>query len=198
MLNNDYNFIFAKPLNHLKMIKNISTLALICTAVIAISSCSSSTKDKPADTTITKTETTVTVPAKSENAPETVDYSVMPDSAILGKAREALVKVTSASSMELKDAEGKATGSELTLNLQVTNKSTLEAKKFFSVSSSDARLELDNGTSITGRESSGNTNPEPEASSQAVWSFQLPPNASPKKLNFFLDGTRVSVGLSKK
>jgi len=180
------------------MITNISKLAIISAGVFALSSCSNSSKDKPADTTITKTETTVTVPAKAENAPETVEYSVMPDSAILGKAKEALVKVTSASALDLKDADGKATGSELTLNLQVTNKSTLEAKKFFAVSSSDARLELDNGTSITGRENSGNTNPEPEASSQAVWSFQLPPNASPKKLNFFLDGTRVSVGLTKK
>lgn len=117
----------------------------------------------------------------------------MPDSAILGKSKEALVKVASASSMELKDAEGKATGSELTLNLQVTNKSSLEAKEFFSVSSSDARLELDNGTSITSGENSGSTNPEPEASSQAVWSFQLLPNASPEKLNLF----RWNKGISR-
>jgi len=180
------------------MIKNISKLAIISAGVFAFSSCSNSSKDKPADTTITKTETTVSVPAKEENAPDGTEFTVSPDSAILGKSKEALVKVTSASSIDLKDAEGKATGAELTINLQVTNKSTLEAKKFFAVSSSDARLELDNGTSITGTERSGSTNPEPEASSQAVWSFQLPPNSSPKKLNFFLDGTRVSVGLSKK
>jgi len=139
------------------MIKNISKLAILSAGVIVFSSCSNSSKDKPADTTITKTETTVTVPAKPENAPETIEYSIMPDSAVLGKLKEALVKVASA--MELKGAEGKATGSELTLNLQVTNKSTLEAKKLFSVSSSDARLELDHRTSITGRENSGSTNP---------------------------------------
>ncbi|MCX2495567.1 hypothetical protein OQX63_18895 [Pedobacter sp. PF22-3] len=177
---------------------NISKLAIICAGAFALSSCSSSSKDKPADTTITKTETTVTVPAKEENAPDGTEYTVAPDSAILGKSKEALVKVTSASSIDLKDADGKPTGAELTVNLQVTNKSTLEAKKYFAISSSDARLELDNGTSITGTERSGSTNPEAEASSQAVWSFQLPPNASPKKLNFFLDGTRVSVGLTKK
>jgi len=180
------------------MIKNISKLAILAAGVFALSSCSNSSKDKPADTTITKTETTVTVPAKTENGPSGTDFNVLPDSAVLGKSKEALVKVTSASSMDLKDADGKATGSELTINLQITNKSTLEAKKFFAVSSSDARLELDKGTSITGRENSGSTSPEPEASSQAVWSFQLPPNTSPKKLNFFLDGTRVSVGLTKK
>ncbi|WP_316832551.1 hypothetical protein [Pedobacter aquatilis] len=180
------------------MIKNISKLTIMAVSVIAFSSCSNSSKDKPADTTITKTETTVTVPAKTENGPQMVEYNAVPDSAILGKTKEALIKVTSASSVDLTDADGKATGSELTLNLQFTNKSTLEAKKYFSVSSSDARLELDNGTSIAGKENSGSNSPEPEASSQAVWSFQLPAGATPKKLNFFLDGTRVSVGLSKK
>jgi len=180
------------------MIKNISKLAIISAGVIAFSSCSNSSKDKPADTTITKTETTVTVPAKEENAPESADYTVSPDSAILGKSKEALVKVTGASAVALQDAEGKSTGSELTVKLQIKNKSTLDAKKYFSISASDSRLELDNGTSVPGHKESGSAEPDAEASTEAIWKFQLPAATLPKKLNFFLDGTRVSVGLSKK
>jgi len=180
------------------MIKNISKLAIISAGVFALSSCSNSSKDKPADTTITKTETTVTVPAKEENAPESADYMVSPDSAILGKSKEALVKVTDASAVALQDAEGKSTGSELTIKLQITNKSTLDAKKYFSISASDSRLELDNGTSVPGHKESGSAEPDAEASTEAIWKFQLPAATLPKKLNFFLDGTRVSVGLSKK
>lgn len=180
------------------MIKNISKLACISLGVLALSACGSSEKDKPADTTITKTETTVTVPVKEENAPAGASFTVAPDSAVLGKSKEALVKVTEASSVELQDAEGKSTGAEFTVKLQVTNKSTLDNKKYFSVSASDARLELDNGTSVPGNKENGSTEPEPEASTEALWKFQLPAGTTPKKLNFFVDGTRVSVGLTKK
>lgn len=180
------------------MIKKISNFAFLSIGILALSSCSSSKKDKPADSTITKTETTVTIPTKTENAPEGVDYSLTPDSAILGKNREALVKVTEAKSIVLQDAEGKSIGAELTVKLLITNKSTLDAKKYFSVSASDARLELDNKTSVPGHKNSGNTEPEPEASTEAIWNFQLPAGTNPSKLNFFLDGTRVSVALTKK
>ena len=166
--------------------------------VFVLSSCGSSQKDKPADTTITKTETTVTVPAKEENAPASATYSAIPDSAILGKSKEALVKVIDANAVELQDAEGKSTGAELTVKLQITNKSTLDAKKYFSVSASDARLELDNGTAVPGSKESGSTEPDAEASTEAVWKFELPAGTAPKKLNFFVSGTRVSVGLTKK
>ncbi|NTE03580.1 hypothetical protein G6M26_07485 [Agrobacterium tumefaciens] len=180
------------------MIKDSSKLICICLSTLVMASCGSSQKDKPADTTITKTETVVTVPEKQENAPAGSSFSITPDSAVLGKSKEALVKVTEASTVELQDADGKSTGAELTVKLQVTNKSTLDAKKYFSVSASDARLELDNGTAVPGDKVSGNTEPEPEASSEAVWKFSLPAGTSPKKLNFFVDGTRVSVGLTKK
>lgn len=59
-----------------------------------------------------------------------------------------------------------------------------------------ARLELDNKTLIPAGNSNGDSSPEPEASSTAVWKFTLPPNTKPVKLNFFLDGTRVSVNLA--
>ncbi|GGI22659.1 hypothetical protein [Pedobacter mendelii] len=74
----------------------------------------------------------------------------------------------------------------------------MDAKKYFSISASDARLELDNKISVPGRKEAGNTEPDAEASTEAVWIFQLPASTNPDKLHFFLDGTRVSVGLIKK
>ncbi|WP_231426550.1 hypothetical protein [Pedobacter sp. Leaf250] len=181
------------------MIKKISKLALISLGVISLSSCGNSSKDKSddADTTITKSETIIKHGAKAENGPETFNYTVSPDTAVLGKAKEALVKVVEATSVKLQDAEGKSTGSELTVKLLITNKSTLDAKKYFSVSASDARLQLDNGISVPGTKENGSAEPEPEASTEALWKFQIPADANPSKLNFFLDGTRVSVGIMK-
>jgi len=181
------------------MIKNISKFALISLGAFALSSCGGTSKDKAADadTTITKSETIIKHGDKAENGPETIAYTASPDTAVLGKAKEALVKVVEASAVNLQDADGKSTGAELTVKLLVTNKSTLDAKKYFSIPASDARLQLDNGTSIPGSKESGSTEPDAEASSEAVWKFQVPANANPSKLNFFLDGTRVSVGIMK-
>lgn len=182
------------------MINKISNFALISVSVLALSSCGNSAKkDNNTDTTTVKTETTESAaPAKAENVPAGFDYTVTPDSAILGKTREAFVKVLSASSISLQDADGKSKGSEITFKIAVTNKSSLEDKKNFFLSSSDARLEMDNGQSVSSSNNTGDSAPVPEATTEAGWVFQLPPNAKPKKLNFFLDGTRVSVNLVQK
>jgi len=181
------------------MIRQVSKLSLLLLGTAAISSCgNSSKKAQGADSTMTKTETTTTVSPPKENAPASTEFKAVPDSAILGKNSEALVKVIGAKSISLQDAEGKTTGSELTLNLSITNKSKLDNKIFFTVQSNDARLELDNSTSIPSSGSTGTTNPEPESTGQAEWKFNLPAGTQPKKLNFFLDGTRVSVSLEKK
>jgi hypothetical protein len=181
--------------------------AIISFSVLALSSCGNSKKgagsgDSSAVTTTTEAPVT-TAPAsteapKKENAPETVAYTAAPDTAILGKSREAFVKVVDANAVSLQDADGKSTGSELTIKLSVTNKSKLDNKKFFSLPSSDARLELSNGNAITSTRTDGSSSPEPESTTEATWVFSLPANTKATKLNFFLDGTRVSVGLKEK
>ncbi len=81
------------------------------------------------------------------------------------------------------------------VTMRCTNKSTLDNKKYFTVSPSDSRMELDNGTSITYRGGDG-FNHDAEASEESTWEFEVPAGAKPTKLNLFLDGTRVSVALS--
>lgn len=180
------------------MIKITLKLAMIFALATMFVACKNSEKNQSTEDTTTNTENVVEPTTPTENAPETVTYTVAPDSAILGKAKEALVKIKEATSVLLQDADGKPTGAELTIKLLISNKSTLDSKKFFSLSSSDARLELDNGNSITVENTNGSSSPEPEASTEAEWIFKLPSGTAPKKLNFFLDGTRVSVSFAKK
>ena len=176
---------------------------IISFTVLALASCGNSKKGATSgDSTVTPTtETPAATPStsaeapKKENAPETTAYVASPDTAILGKSREAFVKVVSANAVSLQDADGKSTGSELTVKLSITNKSKLDNKKFFSLPSSDARLELSNGNAITSTRADGSSSPEPESTTEATWVFSLPADAKATKLNFFLDGTRVSVGL---
>lgn len=174
----------------------IFTVALFFSlSVASLSSCNSNKEGKQTDSaSVAKEDNTDS--KKTENEPASYKMTAMPDSAILGREKEALVKVKDMQVVELMDADGKSTGSELTVQLSVSNKSTLDKKKFFSISSSDARLELDNNTSIPTSSSEGSTNPEAESTSDATWKFKLPADAKPVKLNFFLDGTRVGVNLT--
>lgn len=195
--------MFPGVLFHYKIINmknNVSALTIVSGIMLLLSSCGgSSDKDKKVDTLEINTKTTKEITVKKEeNAPAGFEYQITPDSAILGKTREALIKVVSAKSVSLQDAEGASTGSEITFKLSITNKSTLDNKKFFSVSSSDARLQMDNGNLVPASSDTGENSPSPESTTESEWVFKLPPNASPVKLNFFLDGTRVSVNVNKK
>jgi len=179
------------------------TLLTLCVGVQVLISCSSNKSDETnADSSSVASSSTSTAPAenpvKAENGPAGYEVTSMPDSAVLGKNREALVKIKGANVVELMDADGNSIGSELTVKLSLTNKSTLDDKIFFSVSASDARLELDNKVSVPSSGSDGTSNPDPESTSEVTWKFTLPANTKPAKLNFFMDGTRVGVNLMPK
>ncbi|MET4080690.1 hypothetical protein ABIB40_000634 [Pedobacter sp. UYP30] len=182
------------------MLKKISPLLFLIVLTYALSSCKSNKKgEADNDTSIVDSKSVMVKEAeKTVDSSSPATYNAVPDTALLGKSYEAKVKVISMSVMPLKDPDGKSTGSEVTLNLSVTNKSTLDDKKFFSVSSDDARLEMDNGQAIPVNEHSGKTNPDPESTSSGEWKFELPPNAKPAKLHLYLDGTRVTLNLQTK
>jgi hypothetical protein len=151
-------------------------------------------------TTTSNDVTPSTAPVKPSgpaNEPKTYQLGLMPDSIILGKEKEAFIKLLSGEAVELQDADGKSTGMNIKFKLRETNKSTLDKKKFFSVNSGDARLELDNGTNATAK-SGDSLSADPEASVEATWEFETPAGTKPTKLNLFYDGTRVSVAVSMK
>jgi hypothetical protein len=115
----------------------------------------------------------------------------------LGKKKEALVKITGATAMSLADPDGKDNGIELVINMTVTNKNTISDGNSVSVSYSNSRLQLDNGTNITCESGTDYLRAQPEASSKVEsWTYKIPAGAKPKALNLFMDETRVSVNVS--
>lgn len=155
-------------------------------------------KAKTADTQETTATTTPesTAPTPVGNQPLSYAVKVSPDSAILGKKGEAFIKFEEGNAIALQDADGKSTGTEVTIKMSITNRSKLDNKVYFTVEFSNSRLELDNGTSITYKSADGNTSPEAESTGQASVVFEVPAGAKPAKLSLFLDGTRVSTGIS--
>lgn len=183
------------------MNKRFVRLSVVALGLLAFASC----KNKDKKTVLSADSTAAAAPSAAStsvpagqvgNQPLNYNVTATPDSAVLGKKNEALVKITGGNAVALQDADGKATGMEVTLKLSVTNKSKVGNAIYFSVNYTDARLQLDNNNSVAPSNGSGKTSPEPEATTEAEWTFTLPANTKPKKLSLFLDGTRVAVDLN--
>ena len=164
-------------------------------------SCNNAGKEKDGnkDAPATTGENPVPAEPKTANQPKSYNAVFAPDSAILGKSNEALVKVTGSSAVALTDPDGKDNGIELVIKLQVTNRGKIGEGNSLSISYSDSRLQLDNGTSIAAETGSDYLRAEPEASSKIEsWTYQIPAGAKPSALNLFMSGTRVSMGVTFK
>ncbi len=183
------------------MNKTIVSFTAVVFLVTSIVACKGKRKEGESTTTTTEQTAADTKPAEEKsstaNSAKTYKVSFAPDSVILGKEKEAFVKLLSGEAIELQDADGKSTGMNVKFVLRATNRSTLDNKKFFNVSDGDARLELDNGTNITIKHGAS-LNPDPEASLEGTWEFEIPAGTKPAKLNLFYDGTRVGVALGLK
>lgn len=183
------------------MNKQFLRLSIVALGMLGFASC----KNKDNKTVAGADSTAVThttepaaasTPAPVGNVPLSYIITASPDSAVLGKKSEAVVKILESKAVALQDADGKADGMEVTIKLSVTNKSTVGKELFFAINYSDARLQLDNNTAVAATDGSGSANPAPETTSQAEWTFKVPANAKPKKLSIFLDQTRVAVDLN--
>jgi hypothetical protein len=135
--------------------------------------------------------------SKPTNEPKTYTVTFSPDTAYLGKSKEAFVRLKNAKAVELSDADGKSTGIEFSYELEVTNKQALGTSSVF-VNPADFRLQLDNGTNIT-HDNYNSVSVQPESTGSSVDNkFRIPVGAKPKALNLFLDETRVTVGVELK
>ena len=181
------------------MTSKSKSLLFLLTLSYGLGGCNSDKNKDYITDTVSNGNTSVMVKEaeKTITASPTESYVVIPDTALLGKSFEAKAKVNNVSLLPLLTPDGKSTGSELTVKLSITNKSTLDKKKFFNVSPSEARLEMDNGQAIPISKSSGKTDPEPESSSNAEWKFNIPPGVKPTKLHLFMEGTRVTLDLKQ-
>jgi len=173
----------------------VSTAAIALALLVACNSKENKTENT-AETAATQGDAPKDKPA---NQPASYTVSISPDSALLGKSMEALVKVTGGTAIALSDPDGKDNGVELVLKLQVTNRNTIETGGSISVSYADSRLQLDNGNNIAAETGTDYLRAQPEASSGIEsWTYKIPAGAKPTALNLFLDGTRSSVSVSLK
>jgi hypothetical protein len=179
--------------------KRVITLGLVA-SVLVFSACKGGKKEEGTETA-TSTESTSGTPAEEKksgaNQPKEYTVTFTPDSALLGKKKEALVKVTGGTAIALTDPDGKDNGVELTIKLTVTNKSHIGDGSSVSVSYGDSRLQLDNGTNITHDNGTDYLRAQPEATSkEESWTYKIPAGAKPAALNLFYDETRVSIGIA--
>jgi hypothetical protein len=179
--------------------KRVITLGLVA-SVLVFSACKGGKKEEGTETA-TSTESSSGTPAEEKksgaNQPKEYAVTFTPDSALLGKKKEALVKVTGGTAIALTDPDGKDNGVELTIKLTVTNKSHIGDGSSVSVSYGDSRLQLDNGTNITHDNGTDYLRAQPEATSkEESWTYKIPAGAKPAALNLFYDETRVSIGIA--
>ena len=136
--------------------------------------------------------------AASSSAPASTDTKVYavtatPDSAFLGKDKEALVKLKDIKAIDLSDPDGKNTGMELTYKIELTNKNAIGGNNV-GINTSDFRLELDNGNKVSPNSVYVSANAD-ETKLSDEDKFEIPSGAKPVSLNLFYNQTRASIKL---
>ncbi|SHN32515.1 hypothetical protein [Chitinophaga sp. CF418] len=167
--------------------------------MVAFAACKGKNKTENAEQQTTTAEQTQSSPAAATpaNEPKTYEVVFSPDSVYLGKEKQALVRVKNAKAVELSDADGKITGTEITYEVEVTNKNQVGGHGIF-FNPGDFRLLLDNGNSIT-HDNYNSLNVDAESTKSSTDNkFRLPAGTRPKSLNLFYDETRVTVGVEMK
>ena len=165
-------------------------------------SCKSKPKETTTDSGTAQTTQPATTPATAPttapaNEPKTYAVSFSPDSALLGKNKEVLVKIKNAKAVALVNPDGKDEGIEFTFDLEITNKNSVGGARIF-FRTDNFRLTLDNGNNIT--EDKGDSDSIDGESTKEIKNitYKVPPGAKPKTLNLFHEQTRVSVSVELK
>jgi len=141
-----------------------------------------------------KNEAAATTPT---NEPKSYTVTFSPDTVLLGKNKEAMVKIKNAKAVALQNPDGKDEGIELTFDLDVTNKVKVGGSSFF-FRTDNFRLTLDNSQNIT--QADGNSSGVDAESTKEIAGikYKIPAGSKPKTLNLFHDETRASVGVELK
>jgi len=162
-------------------------------------SCKGKNKEAGSDNTTTQesAKKDETAPSSPANEPKTYTVTFSPDTVLLGKDKEAAVKIKNAKAVALQDPDGKDEGIELTFDLDVTNRTKIGGNSIF-FRTDNFRLTLDNGQNIT--QADGNSSGIDAESTKEIGGikYKIPSGAKPKTLNLFHDQTRASVGVELK
>jgi hypothetical protein len=179
------------------MKKSLIAIALL-SGILVLNSCKGKTDEVsttsttettvPAVTTSTTTETATTVEPKS--------YTVTvvpgtPETILLGKNKEASLKLLNLKAIDLSDPDGKSLGIQFSYQLELTNKNPIGGSTIY-IDPSKFRLELDK----ISHDDYSSFSAEAESTKSSVeCKFKLPAGTKPAALNLFYDETRVSVKL---
>lgn len=174
-------------------------ISVIVISAVVFFSCKGKTEQKE-DTKVLTTETApINNPEPAKPAAEGTMASLTavatPDTVVLGKNREALVKIINLKAVPLNNPEGANTGVELTYNLEVTNRNKIGGGSVY-INPKDFRLLLDNGNKIT-HDNYKTVNVDPESTNSSENNkFLIPAGRKPVSLNLFFDETSASIKLN--
>lgn len=184
------------------MKKTFIAIALL-SGILILNSCkkdeksaeTSTESSTPVETTSSTSEKSTTVEPKSYQinvAPGT------PETILLGKNKEASIKLLNLKAIELSDPDGKSLGIQFSYQLELTNKNQIGGSSI-QIDPAQFRLELDNGTKISHDDYiSVSADAESTKTTTEDCIFKLPAGTKPAALNLFYDETRVSVKLEMK
>jgi hypothetical protein len=175
---------------------------LIPISALALFALVYSCKSKPKETTTDSGTAQTTQPAATPttapaNEPKTYTVTFSPDTVLLGKDKEAFVKIKNAKAVALVDPDGKDEGIELSFDLDVTNKHNVGGNNIF-FRTDNFRLTLDNGNNITEYKGDAEGVDAESTKELKAVTYKLPAGTKPKTLNMFHEQTRASVGLELK
>ena len=182
--------------------KKFFIAAMLCSGIILLNSCKG--KDKTEGTNAeAPIETETAVPTQeTPTAVEPKSYTVSfaagtPEIILLGKNKEASIKIKNLKAIDLSDPDGKSLGIQLSYQVELTNKNAIGGSSI-QIDPDKFRLELDNGTKLSHERYDSVSADAESTKSTGDCIFKLPAGTKPTALNLFHDDTRVSVKLEMK
>ena len=181
------------------MKKSFIAIAVL-SGILTLSSCKEKTEETPLTEAATEVVSNTTESTAVVSEPKSYIINVAPgspDTILLGKEKEASLKLINMKAIDLSDPDGKSLGIQFSYDIELTNKRAIGGSKVY-IDPSTFRLELDNGTKIS-HDDYTSFNAEAESTvTRSGLIFKLPAGTKPVALNLFLDETRVSVKLEMK
>ena len=181
------------------MKQSFIAIALL-SVTLAFNSCKgkledATTKEAISNTEATSESKTETVAPVGESKSYTVTAS--PESVIIGKDKEATVKIINLKAIELSDPDGQITGIELSYEYEVTNNNKIGGSGIV-MDPDKFRLLLDNGKKISHESYTSLTTDAESTTSMPGNKFKLPAGTKPATLNLFYNETSASVKIELK
>jgi len=164
--------------------------------IMASYSCKENKKDQANQTTTSQPSTETSSGSGSSNEPKTYVVTALPDTVLLGKNKEAFIKIKDLKAIELSNPDGTSAGIEFSYKIELTNKNPIGGNSV-GLPTTDFRLELDNGNKIAPKSTFVSAEPEATKLSDDD-KFTIPAGAKPTALHLFFDQTRVSIKLELK